>query len=548
MKRASALALVIVLTITPTACGYFNTLYNARREFTEAQRAAMRGEQSAAQTRYNGAIEKAAKSYRKYPNGRWSDDALYLIARARFELRQYDAAHAASTELLAKTTDPAMRGDAHAILGASAFQLGDPTNAMVHLDSAVQQTGKELRGRAHLWRARVHLAAQNVAAAWADLNAVEPDDPSYAAVQLERIAIGIQVGDTAQTAAAFNAMLLRDDARQWVDTLSDLAMRAASAFGATSTRHMLGTPLPEWTAAARDSVALLRARLALRGGDTATAWGELNELAARSSTAIANAARVSLALSHLQRADELSDLRAVRPMLLPAISDQTVQTLIRSMGIVEALVGKAQNAGQLVALFAAAEIARDDLGAHKLARRLFITFADVAPQTPWAPKALLAALALAPDADDSPVLRDRLLQHSASPYVQATQDGADAEAFTSAEERLQRSLIALREEGAALAQQQDLSVTRVVATLDSLRIVARTDSTRVSCGLLIDTLAVKGIRADSVRRACMRSDTLKVAEYLKIDTLLWRGRLGEEIVRKQPGKQPPKPIKPDTIR
>jgi hypothetical protein len=218
------------------------------------------------------------------------------------------------------------------------------------------------------------------------------------------------------------------------------------------------------------------------------------------------------------------------------------------MGIVDALAGKALSSGQFVALFAAAEIARDDLGAHQLARKLFITYADVAPQTPWAPKALLAALALAPDADDAPGLRDRLLQYASSPYVQATENGADAEAFESAEERLQRSLIALREEGAALALQQDVSVSRVVATLDSLRVVARMDSTRVSCGLLIDTLAVKGIRADSVRRACMRSDTLKVAEYLKIDTLLWRRGLGDDAARRRPANQPKPPIRPDTIR
>jgi hypothetical protein len=61
-----------------------------------------------------------------------------------------------------------------------------------------------------------------------------------------------------------------------------------------------------------------------------------------------------------------------------------------------------------------------------------------------------------------------------------------------------------------------------VATLDSLRIVARTDSARISCGLMIDTLAILGTRADSVRKACMRADTIKVAEYLKIDTMLWR--------------------------
>ncbi|HEY0810660.1 MAG TPA: hypothetical protein VGD49_10895, partial [Longimicrobiales bacterium] len=275
------------------------------------------------------------------------------------------------------------------------------------------------------------------------------------------------------------------------------------------------------------------------------------QLSSRSTANIANAARVALAHSQLQSADEVQDLRAVRAVLLPAITDATAQVLIRHMGIVEALVGKAQSSGQFVALFAAAEIARDELNATRLARRLFTTFADIAGQTPWAPKALLAALALEPDAPDAPTLRNRLLQYAASPYVQATDSGADPAAYASAEERLQRSLLALREEGAILAQQQDVSVSRVVATLDSLRIVAQQDSTRVSCGLMIDTLAVKGSRGDSVRAACMRSDTVRIAEYLKIDTLLWKPVLTAEdsaARRRRLNTQRPTTIRRDTIR
>ena len=551
MKRATSLALILALTTVAASCGYFNSLYNARRQFSEAQRAALRGDQAGAQTRYNDAIIKAAKSYRKYPNGRWSDDALYVIARSRFELREYEAARAASTELLAKTSDSALRGDAHAMAGASAYQLGDLDAAVLHLDSAILQTGKELRGRARLWRARAHRAGDNVPAAWADLNAVDKDDPAYAAAQLERIALGIQQRDSVQTTEAFSALLLHRDARRWVDTLSDLALHAVSTFGPATTRNMLSTPLPAWAALARDSVALVRAQLALRGGDTATAVTELTQLSSRSVANIANAARVSLAHSQLQAADEVQDLRAVRAVLLPAITDGTAQLLIRHMGIVEALVGKAQSSGQFVALFAAAEIARDELNAPRLARRLFTTFADIAGQTPWAPKALLAALALEPDAPDAPTLRNRLLQYAASPYVQATDSGADPAAYASAEERLQRSLLALREEGAILAQQQDVSVSRVVATLDSLRIVAQQDSTRVSCGLMIDTLAVKGSRGDSVRAACMRSDTVRIAEYLKIDTLLWKPVLTAEdsaARRRRLNTQRPTTIRRDTIR
>ena len=82
----------------------------------------------------------------------------------------------------------------------------------------------------------------------------------------------------------------------------------------------------------------------------------------------------------------------------------------------------------------------------------------------------------------------------------------------------------MREEGAQLADQQDVAVTRAVATLDSLRAVVQSDSVRVACGLMIDTLALVGIRADSVRVACLRADTVRVAEYLSTDSMKWRSQ------------------------
>lgn len=520
MRHRAALPLALALLVS--GCGYFNSFYNARRDFADAERAAANGQQSRAQQGYTGAIDKAAKSYRKYPHGRWSDDALYLIARARFELSQFPAARAAAAELLNITTDATMRSDAHAIVGASALHMQEAPVALVHLDSAMTGASSVMRGRVHLWRARAYRLTGAAERAWADLDAVKPDDPSYVAVQLERINFGIEQRDSARTAAAFATVLTHRDARRTIDTVFDLALHAVSSFGARTTRHLLNAPLPDWLASARDSVALVRAELALRAGDTLNATSELTQLASRSGVVVANAARVRLARARIPNAATLQDLREVRALLLPAVADPVVPPILHDMRVVDALVQKAQSSGQPLALFAAAEIARDQLNAYPLARRLFVTFVDVAPQTPWSAKALLAAIALAPDLPESDTLRTRLMTYRSSPYAQAMASGGDPEAFVIAEERLQRSLLALREEGALLANQQDLAVTRAVATLDSLRIVARTDSARISCGLMIDTLSILGIRADSVRVACMRADTIKVAEYLKIDSMVWR--------------------------
>jgi hypothetical protein len=326
-----------------------------------------------------------------------------------------------------------------------------------------------------------------------------------------------------------------------MDTVADLALEAVATFGAGPTRQMLNATLPDWLAAARDSLVLMRAELALRAGDTLTATTELTQLASRAAINVANAARVKVAHAYLRSADELSDLREVRAVLLPALTHPAVPPILRNMRIVEALVQKAQSSGQPVAVFAAAEIARDELGTPVLARNLFQTFVDIAPQTPWAPKALLAAIALDPDSEAAAALRTRLFSYQNSPYVQSLDGGAEPDAFVLAEERLQRSLQAARTEGAALADQSDIAVGRAVATLDSLRVAAQTDSTRAACGLLVDTLGIVGSRADSVRGACLRADTVKVAEYLAVDTMLWRALTPADSAAVRRRAAPPRP-------
>jgi hypothetical protein len=92
-----------------------------------------------------------------------------------------------------------------------------------------------------------------------------------------------------------------------------------------------------------------------------------------------------------------------------------------------------------LAWFAAAEVARDGLGAHRLARGLFLAYADGAPEEPWAPKALLAALAVSPEEGDRAWLRGRLEAKGESPYVLAAR-GEPAPGFEALEEELARRL------------------------------------------------------------------------------------------------------------
>ena len=74
----------------------------------------------------------------------------------------------------------------------------------------------------------------------------------------------------------------------------------------------------------------------------------------------------------------------------------------------------------------AAEMARDGLGAPRLARGLFLRFATEAPASPFAGKAILAALATTPDPRSDPALRSGLEDRVGDPYVAQARGAASA--------------------------------------------------------------------------------------------------------------------------
>src|SRR5690606_21868089 len=144
------------LGLVVSACAYFNSLYNAKRHFAEAERAAAQGNPGAAYASYGLALEKAAKSLRQSPQGRWADDALFLIARSHFGRSDYPAARAALQRLVAETGDKRIRMGAHAYLGATEYRLANYHAAILHLDAAVEGGGGsgDMLAFAHRVRAR----------------------------------------------------------------------------------------------------------------------------------------------------------------------------------------------------------------------------------------------------------------------------------------------------------------------------------------------------------------------------------------------------------
>lgn len=528
------------------ACGYFNAMYNAQRRFGDARRAERRGETAAAARAYLEAIEKAAASYRSHPDGRWADDALLLIGRAHFALENHAAARAAFEALLATGPDGGMRADAHAWLGAAEAALDNRVAAAAHLDTAIAaQPSPEAAELAHLWRARVRFAGGEDDAAWVDLE--------RAAVGSERVAVdanlesahrAITIGDTARVRRAVDWLLGERPAAQHADSIAGLVRLAANAFGPAFAHSMLESAGDsDWPADTREANLLMRVELSAEAGDTAAAVRDALDLADRATAATAGQARLLAARYEFARADSVAGLAAVRAVLLPAtVTHQEARRLVRSIKAVEVLLERAV-AGQPLALFAAAEIARDELHARRVARQLFIAYADIVPDAVWAPKALLAAVALPATAAD-PDPKPRLLESRDNVYVQAALAVADAESFSTAEQRLARTLGALREDAFREADARDIRVGSAIARLDSLKAIALADSMRLACGAFIDSLAIGGILADSVRAACVRGDTARVGAVLRMDTLMLKDTTK---LRPDTGRAGPRRMRQDTF-
>ncbi|HEX2166802.1 MAG TPA: hypothetical protein VHG09_06140 [Longimicrobiales bacterium] len=539
MTRRRMLLLAAALLLG--GCGYFNSLYNANRSFATAERASRTGDRVTAAREYRDAIERAAVSYRNHPDSRWADDALLLLGRARFALDEHDATAAAMRTLLRQSGDPGMRATAHAYLGASLFMLDDARTALAHLDSAATAlpAGSEEAAFASLWRARAGFDQTRSDAAWADLSAALSHDRIAHEAALEGVRRGFQQRDSARTFEFMRHLAAtRHDGRTLARV--DSLLTTISVDWSPSIAFAASAPLAQagWPAEMRDQIALSRARLAIDAGDAASALDLAMQVANAVNLGAGSRARLLAAEIRLARAASVGELDEISDLLLAAYDNRQALDLLRRVHAARILLNQGHDPARSISLFAAAEFLRDELRAPRLARSVFIDFARRQTESVWAGKAALAAHQLE-QTDETVALLGALADN---PYARAARGAThDAAAIDRAEERLAFGIDGLRESAIAEAISRDVVVGRAVTVLDSTRTAARNDSVRIACGMLIDSLSIAGIRADSTRTACLRGDTARVRFVLDADTMILR-----DTVVADPGVPLPGTTRPDT--
>ena len=418
-----------------SGCVYYNSIYNAEQSYGEAEAFRRAGHDSLARQAYQDVVRGTARGYRRDPDGEWGDDALFLLGRAHLRLGEIRAARVALEQAAERSESAEMNLAVLVYLALANVKSGDLQAALPLINRAL--TGLSAgapRAEAHLLRGQILLSQGQLDGGWSDLDRA-PDLDARVRVEaaLSKLRWAIQYDEPARAGEAFTLLLSYAEAGERLDTVVVLADRAAGQWSPGVAAMLLSAAdTARWGDVGRGRIGLGRARLLHRSGDT-TAANTAAWAVARGEGVAAAEARVQLARWRLELTDALTDLDEVEEILLPAEQHPHAAPLLDALDALDDFTGVGLT--DPLGWFAAAEIARDDLGARPLARGLFLAYAAADPEDPWVPKALLAALAVASDDTDRTWLLGRLETHAVSPYVLAAR-GEPAPGFEALEEDL----------------------------------------------------------------------------------------------------------------
>jgi hypothetical protein len=410
-------------------------MWSAERYAKEAQRLESRGQDGEARSQWARAAVKAESVLARHPHSRWADDALVLQAEALARSGLCVRAERAITKARATIKEASLRERAGLAGAQCALAAARPGEAEAALGEALVSQDAARRSRAEYF-------AGDAAAARLDYDAAvehfrRSREPGALTGRTRALLAGGRATDAAALVDTLADARLRDTER--ADFLADLAAVGGADAASAALDRLLGRarlPFAE------------QARLLIADGDRRLTHGDYDAAAARyrEAMAVAPVTTNEAGFARVQVQSVLAARAAQRSDLAPIIEELT--RLSREEGggagggrgqrLLE-LVTQAATAPQTPgARFRAAEIARDSLNAPVLAGQLFLDAAAADSGSVYAPKALLAALALLPERRDSiALLLDE--QYSMSPYTRAFH-GEPSVAYAAAEDSLAREL------------------------------------------------------------------------------------------------------------
>jgi hypothetical protein len=411
--RALSAALVAALL---GGCVYYNGMYNTKRLAGSARKAERDGRTFEANNLWGQVVTRAESLVARHPDSKYVDEAMVLKGVALARLNQCDAAVGPLGRVSLLPADAEVTEEAALALGRCRLKLDEPAVAEILFARVSESEDPERRREARLLRGRaLRMTGRHEEAAAALAGSSDPR------VVNERLLALAGAGRREAALALADSMLAtRDTTVRWDSVVVAVGLENPATASALVDRLEKRPDTPPTT----------RARLLLEDGlrlapvDSARAEARLRQVAEIDSAGDAGErARLRLIRLSLSRTTSVSEL--------PPLARELDQRL-RRQGVLAAEAGQLrESVGRIVAasdsasagaaqadlrLFLAAETARDSLAAPALAASLFRTIVETLPDSPYAPKAILAGRALDPVWGESaaPLLEAR---YAGSPYV-----------------------------------------------------------------------------------------------------------------------------------
>ncbi|HXY68376.1 MAG TPA: hypothetical protein VEH62_02940 [Gemmatimonadales bacterium] len=441
MSGARALAVVAAcVAAAASGCVYFNGMYLANHYTGQAEASERAGRMSEARDRWQLAETHAESLLTHHPKSRWAGEAWLVRGRALVHMEAYSDGIVALQEAAGLVGSREQRLEALGLLGHAYLVIGMADSARGALDSAVGSRRREVRDLALLDRGRLLLQLGAPDPARADFERSRDPRAPYELGRLELV-----LDDTAAAGALYDSLARgrsfpEDD---WRRALDSLAAAGASAH-ATALAQALGRR-PNIPSGAKARLLLDDGLRRLAAGDTAGAGTELQQVVGVARDSVAGqAAAVVLCRLAIAGAQTDSDLERQRDALVDlrmagGTAGRDAQTTLRLLARLDTLAASPRAPDAF--WFLRAELLRDSLGAARLAAGAFVAMADSYPQSPWTPKALVAAIAAGYPAPDT--VRDLLAsRYAGSPYTLAAEGssaGGDS-AYVVLEDSLRRTL------------------------------------------------------------------------------------------------------------
>lgn len=127
--KTKYLKLLPLLTILLIDCAYYNTFFNAKKSFNNAEKERLKteGKTASAQAKqnYTKAIQKASRLLEFYPDSKYVDDALFILGKSFYYTEEYRKAKRKFEELIQNFPDSKLVLESELWMGKTNIELRD---------------------------------------------------------------------------------------------------------------------------------------------------------------------------------------------------------------------------------------------------------------------------------------------------------------------------------------------------------------------------------------------------------------------------------------